>query len=387
LRNYYHAILTLRGGTFVGREGVGARGISNSGEATVLHAENVVVLAEDGGDNYALTNGSQAVAILLGGSFTGRGGDETRGIYNYNNLSVLHTEGTVVLGEGSSGDNRGLENASGQATLSGGSFTARGGTATRAINNRGIMAVVQATGVTALAEGSSTFNYGLYNADEAAAMLYNSAFTGRGGTSANGIYNVDTGTTLEAHETAALGEQASINNLGLYNSTDAEAILYDGSFTARNGGSGIQNYQAVLEAHDVFALGEGATSSYNQGLINTSNAPASATAILHGGSFIARGGTYDTRGIFTWGDNTTLQASGALIMAEDGDENYGIVINSGTADITQSTLQGSDYAAYRNITGGSVITISNSRLVDDTFGTITCVAVTAGTTFYENTCP
>jgi hypothetical protein len=382
LCNYYHSTLVLRGGTFIGRRGSSAQGISNAADDTLLQAENVIALAEQADYNYGLMNG-EAVVSLQGGHFTARGGIETRGIYNYT-WSVLQAEGVIALAEGGSDNNHGLENARSQATLHGGAFTARGGDNTRAIYNRRSTAELQAIGVTALAQDSSTFNYGLYNADEAAATLQGGAFTGQGGTSASGIYNVDANTTLETHDVAVLGKNASIGNRGMYNSTQAEAILHGGSFIALGGGSGIQNYlSATLQANNVFALAEG-DGSYNQGLINTTN----AKAILRGGSFIARDASYEARGIFTWGDETTLQANGILAMAENGDENYGIIIQSGSADLTQSTLEGSDHPVYRNVVGGSVITVTNSRLVGgDVFGTVTCVAVSWGASFYENTCP
>ncbi len=380
LRNYYHSTLTLHGGTFVARGGGSAYGITNAADDTLLQAENAIALAENADYNYSLING-EAVVSLLGGSFTARGGIETRAIYNYT-WSDLRAEGIVALAEGGSDHNRGLENSMAEVTLYGGSFTARGGTEARAICNRSNTAELQAIGVTALAQDADV-NYGLYNADKAAASLQGGAFTARGGTGANGIYNVDANTTLETHDVAALGEDSGTSNRGLYNSTDAEAVLHGGSCIAYGGGSGIQNYDgANLQAYDVFALGEGNT-SYNHGLINTSD----ATAVLHGGSYIARQGTFEARGIFTWGAGTTLQASGILALGEDGVENYGLVTQTDvTVDVTQSTLEGSNYAVYRNATSG-VITVSNSRLVDAVFGSVTCTAVTAGTTFYQNTCP
>jgi hypothetical protein len=380
LRNYYHSTLTLRGGTFVARGGSSASGITNAADDTLLQAENVIALAENADYNYGLLNG-EAVVSLLGGSFTARGGIETRAIHNYTPQSVLQAESVIALAEDGT-NNYGLENAQAKAILYGGSFTARSGTDARAIYNRRDTAELQAIDVTALAQDADA-NYGLYNADEATASLQSGAFTARGGTGANGIYNVDANTTLETHQVAALGEDSDTSNRGFYNSTNAEAVLHGGSFIARGGGSGIQNYDgADLQAYDVFALGEGNT-SYNHGLINTSD----ATAVLHGGSYIARQGTFEARGIFTWGAATTLQASGILALGEDGVENYGLVTQTDvTVDITQSTLEGSDYAVYRNATSG-VITVSNSRLVDAVFGSVTCTAVTAGTTFYQNTCP
>ena len=385
LRNYYHSTLTLRGGSYRGHGGDSAHGISNGADETILIAENVIAEAENGDVNYGLTNG-EGIASLLGGAFSAIGGETTKGIYSYT-YSYLEAEGVIAIGQNGTSDNCGLENATAQAMLYGGSYSAFGGTATRGIHNRASSAVLEAVGVAALGQDSSSLNYGLYNEDEAEATLHGGSFSGRSGTSTYGIRNRDAHTSLATYDATALGEQGSIGNRGLYNDDEALAVLHGGSFIAHDGGSGILNHEADVEAYDVFALGEGPTYSYNQGLSHTANAPATASAVLRGGTFMARGATYEARGIFTWGDNTTLVASGVTLLAEDGDESYGIMINSGTASITQSTIEGSDYAVYRNTTGGSVITVTNSRIEDDCFGTVSCVAVTAGTTFYENTCP
>jgi len=382
LHNYYHSTLTLRGGTFTARSGDGAYAITNGGDNTTLRAENVVALAEDAGENFGLVNG-EAVVYLLGGSFTARGGTITRGIYNYT-WSFLEAEGVTALGENSSGNNYGLENAMAKVILHGGAFTALGGAETRAIYNQRSGAALQAVDITALAQDSSAANSGLYNADEAKATLQGGAFTGRGGTGANGIYNMDANTFLETYDVAALGEQASIGNRGLYNRDGAEVILHGGSYVGHTGGSGILNSAAAVEAYDVFALGDGNEGSYTQGLLSASDG---ASAIINGGTFIARDASYEARAIYTWGDGAILRVSGALLLAKNGAENIGLfTLTNVDADVTLSTLEGSDDALLRNHTSGPV-TVTNSRLVGDVSGTVTCVAVTSGATFYENTCP
>jgi hypothetical protein len=75
-----------------------------------------------------------------------------------------------------------------------------------------------------LAENSSTENYGLLSYDGVTTTLHGGAFTGRGGTGAYGIYNSDSGATLEADNVTALAENGSSSNFGLYN--------YDGAATA-----------------------------------------------------------------------------------------------------------------------------------------------------------
>jgi hypothetical protein len=92
------------------------------------------------------------------------------------------------LAENGSGENYGLANDLGAVALRGGAFTGRGGTSAYGIYNSGT--TLEAESVTALGENGSYQNYGLWNYN-AATALRGGAFTGRGGTSAYGIYNVD----------------------------------------------------------------------------------------------------------------------------------------------------------------------------------------------------
>jgi hypothetical protein len=81
-----------------------------------------------------------------------------------------------------------------------------------------------------------------------------------------------------------------------------------------------------------------------------------------------------------------LQANGVSALAEDGTNNYGLSCgNSGSAYVALSVLEGS----YKSVYGNANTEVTHCRLVDgDAGGTgTTCVAVSWGAAFYENTCP
>ena len=227
LVNYSGAAAILRGGSFTALGGIEARAIGNADSDTMLEAEGVTVLAENSSDyNTGLYNETGAAAALRGGVFTGRGGTQTRGIYNADSDTTLETEGVTALGENGSNANYGLRNyASAEATLRGGSFTGRGGMNVAGIYNSGSDATLEAEGVTALGENGNSNNYGLSNSGSGVeATLRGGSFTGRappGGTNANGIYNGGNSTTLEAQSVTALGENGSNNNYGLRSSVNA----------------------------------------------------------------------------------------------------------------------------------------------------------------------
>ena len=97
----------LRGGSFTGRGGTFTRGIVNNLSGATLEAESVTAQAENGSsNNYGLLNNG-AVAVLRGGSFTGRGGTDAYGIYNAGSGSTLEVDSVTVLGENGSSHNYG----------------------------------------------------------------------------------------------------------------------------------------------------------------------------------------------------------------------------------------------------------------------------------------
>jgi hypothetical protein len=347
----------------VGNGGTGACNVALLATAGTTQTLVVDVTAR------ALGGGMLNYAIFLTGSGT--------------DVTLRHITG---LAEDGNGSNYGLFNVSGaEAVLCGGSFTARGGTNTCGISNSGSGTTLEADGVTALAGDGGTENHGLRNESGAGATLRGGSFTAHGESDVYGIYNDDSGTTLEATGVTALGEDGDYN-CGLRNESGAAATLHGGSFTARGGydtfgifssGSG-----TTLEADGVTALAEDGGNE-NHGLRNESG----AAATLRGGSFTAREG-YDTFGIFNYGSGTTLEAEGVTTLAEDGcNTNYGLYnYSSATAGVDSSRLTGSDYSLY--LRSGTVY-LGVTQLdggAHNGGGTLTCFQV-YDENYADYTCP
>jgi hypothetical protein len=156
------------------------------------------------------------------------------------------------------------------------------------------------------------------------AVLHGGSFTGRAGATSNGIYNTDSGTTLEATGITALGENGNSYNYGLNNTGGAGAVLYSGSFTAR------------------------------------------------GGDNIAYG-------IYNYHSSTTLEATGVTVLAENGGtDNYGLYNYTATAEVDSSRLTGGTCGLY--MLSGTVH-LGVSQLdggATHTAGTLTCFQVYDG---------
>jgi hypothetical protein len=371
LLNGAGAEAALHGGSFTARGGSWAGGINNNGSGTTLDAQGVTALGEEGSStNCGLLNGGGAEAALHGGSFTARGGTNTYGISNFGSGTTLEAEGVTALGENGSDDNYGLRNYNGAAaTLRDDSLTARGGNWAYAIYNDDSGTTLEATGVTALGEGGD-YNFGLFNESGAAAVLCGGSLTARGGSQAYAINNNGSGTTLEATDITALGEDGDYN-CGL--ASGAGAVLHGGSLTARGGydTSGIFNTGSgtTLEAVGVGVLAvNGQVTNY---CLENENGAAAA---LHGGSLTARGGTY-AYGIYNDGSGTTLEATGVTVLAENGsDSNWGLYNQTGTAEVDSSRLTGSTYGLY--LVSGTVslgVTQLDGGAVGG--GTLTCFEV------------
>jgi hypothetical protein len=145
--------VTLLGGSYTAPSGTeNSRGISNMG---TLEAEHITAIGENsGGWNYGFWNsGNQAKATLRGGSVSARGGEFAYGIVNRSG-GHLTTDGVTVLAENARDYNDGLIMTSGAISIvRGGSFTGRGGN-----NNRGIAvystdSIIDANGIEANGEG------------------------------------------------------------------------------------------------------------------------------------------------------------------------------------------------------------------------------------------
>lgn len=381
LFNVGGASATLRGGSYTGRGGEDTYGVFNLGGDTRLDAEDVTALGDDGSRyNYGLSNSSGGTAALRGGHYTARGGTDTHGVDNSigSTMSVDH----VVARAQSAGDwNYALGNYD-NATMvvNGGSYIAEGGINTMGVGNGANGSVLEIVGATGAGLDGSGENHGFQNFSGGATVIGGS-YTGRGGTDVYGISNLEAGTTLVAHGVTALAENGSTVGYGLYSDV-ASASLIGGSYTARGGGGAVGIFSgasgAVLEAVGVAALAEDAINA-NAGLGNSIG-----TVVLSRGSFIGRGGLY-AWGIYNNNEGARMEAGGIWALGEGGSNTSLGISNDAIAEVTHSVLEG----ATTPVTNTGTITLSHSRLDGaPVSGAVTCVLVTRGTTVSSGTtCP
>jgi hypothetical protein len=219
---YCDAYATLLGGRFHGRFGDNAYGVYHEGSE--LATEAVEFGARDSRHTYALYNAGFR-ADVHGGRVNAKGGGDTWGIYNTGG-GRLQAQGVTIYSEGSllvaapSTHVRGLENDGASiAVLRGGECEAYGGeTSTRAIYNHGPETKLEAYGIRAEGGASASYDsvYGLFNADEASAVLRGGSYLARGGQRTHGILSKHSGTTLDAHGITAEGTEGTTENLGLF---------------------------------------------------------------------------------------------------------------------------------------------------------------------------
>ena len=175
LYNLSSAAVTLRGGSYTGLGGINAFGIYNGGSGANLAGDSLTVLGENGSfNNYGLYNYNGAAAILRGGSYTGRGGTNASGITNNASGTALEALDATAIGENATDSNSGLWSWQGSTTtLRGGSYSARGGA-----NSYGIY--LQHAGTTLYAEFVSVVgdDYGLIEGVGANAIVTQSVLEG-----------------------------------------------------------------------------------------------------------------------------------------------------------------------------------------------------------------
>jgi len=216
LRIYEGATVSLIGGSFVGRGGSGAKGIWIDGLGSILDATNVTVVGEGGSSlNRALRNGDGAAVTVTGGIFVARGGVGPIGILNEANGTSFDGTNVTAIAEDGVNSTHGLRNQDGPVTtLRGGSFVARTGVDARGIMNS-IDGTLVATGVTAVGEGGTNTNIGLYGGIGSSTTLRGGSFSAVGGANAYGIYLGFGITVLEAVFVTAAGEGGSTESFGL----------------------------------------------------------------------------------------------------------------------------------------------------------------------------
>ncbi|MGD8902183.1 MAG: hypothetical protein PVI67_01325 [Anaerolineae bacterium] len=375
------ATATVRGGSFTARGGISTRGILNNGSS--LDAVDATVLGEGATDQnhgLALTSGA---AQLRGGTVSGLGGDDARGI-NVNN-GTLHAEETNVVGDNTGTSSFGLYNYRGTVTLIGGTVTGRGAATSCGVSNDADAATatlsVQEVAVLSDSDGDDT--YGLWNQGGGDATLYGGSFGTRGGQDAVAVLNQDSGSALESLEISVLAEGG--NSLaGISNRGGATALVHGGSYVARGGGSscnGLVNRDgSTLEARNVTSLAEGCT-QWNKGLFHYN-----ASTVVRGGELSGRGGNSGAVGMDAWAGGT-LEAWGVTARAE-GSSNQNIGLFTSITDITvaSSVLDGADQWVYA---GSSSVEVLHSHLIgiEGIGAGLSCLAVTWNGGFYESSCP
>ncbi len=333
---------------------------------------DVTVLAVGMGDSgygyYGLIN--YGGLTLRGGSYTARGGSASPGNNNDTvaiyNRGPLDAEGVTASAESGYGT-RGLSNGDqARLTLHGGSFTARGGTYPRGItNDTGGIVVADDITVLAVAGAGTTNAFAVTNIGGptygAFMTLRGGSLTARGSTYCIALDNNDHA-TLTAEGVSLLAETGT-QDYGLRNTGTATATLRGGSYTARGGASnayGIRNENASLvNAESVTALAENASST-NYGVYNTGLA---SHVILRGGSYLARAGA-NAYGLHVQAEST-LDAENVTVLAENATgDNYGLRLDgAGTVAATRGGAfisRGGASASGIELSDGSTLTADNS---------------------------
>jgi hypothetical protein len=271
-----------------------------------------------------------------------------------------------------------------EVTVHGGTFSGIGGMYAYGIwVAGGSDTFLGAADVRAYGQDASNTNVGLSNSNSPTVLLQGGFFLGSGGQYAYGIENYNAA-NLEAEGVTAQAEGGSSYAKALYNHVESHATLRGGSFTAQAAGGNayaIHNFSSntVLEAHNVTALAAGGT--YNYGLIAGSNTPITR---VNGGTFTGRGGSMAVGINHANVGETTIQ--NAFTVGENGTANYGLDVSAGTVRADGCHFKGSN-AAVRE-TGGNVY-LAVSQLdggMQRTGGTRVCYE-TYGNSYSSYSCP
>lgn len=377
------AMAMVQGGSFTARGGSSTRGILSHG--STLEMIDAAALGEGGTVQNVGLDLTGGTAWLRGGTVTGLDGEDALGI-NVNN-GTLGAEGTSALAETTGTNSYGLYNYQGTVTLAGGAITGRGASIACGIRNYagGVSAMLETHDVIVLGDSDRDETYGLWNHGAAAATLYGGSCETHGGSWSVAVLNLDADSTLEALEISVLAEGG--NSVHGFRNEYGAAILHGGSYVARGGFSsctGVTSRQsgARLEARNVIGLGEGC-SGWNVGLFT---GYGGSTMIL-GGEFTGRGGESGAAcGIEAWAGDT-LDARGFTARALGSTyENIGLYTSTTEVTVANSVLEGADYWVKA---GTSAVDVIDSHLIGaDSYGSgVSCLAVTWNGGFHETSCP
>jgi hypothetical protein len=226
----------LRDGSFSTYGGRETRGIYNHNAAT-LEANNVTAQGRNGSlENYGLVNKDGAAAILRGGSFSAYWGNNVHGILNTGDGTALEANDVTARGE-SGPVISGLYNRDGAyALLYGGLFVARVGDNAYGIRNTGSDTTLLAMNAIVLSVNDFGNTYSLYNDGGAHVTLSGDTFIALGGDNTYGIYNADSGTTLKGTNITAQAKSGDDFNAALVNTYSATAEVDSSQLTGSTWG-------------------------------------------------------------------------------------------------------------------------------------------------------
>jgi hypothetical protein len=271
-----------------------------------------------------------------------------------------------------------------EVTVHGGTFSGIGGAYAYGIwVAGGSDTFLGAADVRAYGQDASNTNVGLSNSNSPTVLLQGGFFLGSAGQYAYGIENYNAA-NLEAEGVTAQAEGGSSYAKALYNHVESHATLRGGSFTAQAAGGNayaIHNFgsNTVLEAHDVTALAAGGT--YNYGLIAESNTPITR---VNGGTFTGRGGSMAVGIYHANGGETTIQ--NAFVLGENGTTNYGLDVSAGTVRADGCHFKGSTFGVIESSGTLYLAVIQLDGGMQRTGGTAQCYG-TYGNNYISYSCP
>jgi len=384
LKPYVHLQGAGQGVTFIQAAASGGAVLTLSSDTTVrdLSVSNI----GNGTTNYGMY-GNNVTNVQVSNVYVEAGGSGTSNtaIYLTGSSTEVTLENVTATGAKATGSNSGLSITLGpEVTAHGGTFSGVGGTYAYGIwVAGGSDTFLGAADVRAYGQDASNTNVGLSNGNSPTVLLQGGFFLGSGGQSAYGMENYN-GAHLEAEGVTAQAEGGSSYAKALYNHVESRATLRGGSFTAQAGGGSayaIHNFgsNTVLEAHDVTALAAGGT--YNYGLIAESNTPITR---VNGGTFTGRGGSRAVGINHANVGETTIQ--NAFAVGENGTANYGLDVSAGTVRADGCHFKGNAVAVRE--TGGTLY-LAVSQLdggMQRTGGTRTCFQVYDGN-YSAYSCP
>jgi pectin methylesterase-like acyl-CoA thioesterase len=337
---------------------------------------NVAILALDGANHTRL----QDVIALANGL-----GDVTYGILLFGANTALRLDNVDGTCYQSASVCVALEVSDGAAvTVHGGHYWSLNGDTAVGIVSRQPDTRVDLFDVTAEAADTAVSAMGLIVNDSAVANVHGGTFEARNAYSDTfGILLYGNG-AMEATSVVAFGHSSPNNNHGL-SSFESMVGLNGGAYTGWGGVEAIgilSSGAGHLEANNVKANGEEAGVRNDAMRIENS-----ATAMVNGGNFFARGGS-DNRGIAVFDTGSLLDVQNAEIQGEGGDGMAGFGVSNefaGTAYIALSELGGITNALLAD---GDYTNVQMSKLAGPVGGSggLDCAGVTNLGTFFAG-CP